>query len=154
MPLQLQGLKDVVMVMPMSYVEVIAEFKDFTDNDVPYMYHCHMLHHEDDGMMGSFIVIDTNATDIQSDNAINFLIYPNPAANTLFIQLDNNTTWVEIKIVNILGEVLYNHQEKATDHILIDISGLAPGTYTLKLETNIGNSSKNNYCELAELIFR
>lgn len=141
-PLQLQGLKDVVMVMPMSYVEVIAEFKDFTDNDVPYMYHCHMLHHEDDGMMGSFIVIDTNATDIQSDNAINFLIYPNPAANTLFIQLDNNTTWVEIKIVNILGEVLYNHQEKATDHILIDISGLAPGTYTLKLETNIGNSSK------------
>jgi len=141
-PLQLQGLKDVVMVMPMSYVEVIAEFKDFADNDVPYMYHCHMLHHEDDGMMGSFRVIDTNATNIESDNGINFLIYPNPAANNLFIQLDNNTTWVEIKIVNILGEVLYNHQEKATDHILIDISGLAPGTYTLKLETNIGNSSK------------
>lgn len=141
-PLQLQGLKDVVMVMPMSYVEVIAEFKDFADNDVPYMYHCHMLHHEDDGMMGSFRVIDTNATDIQSDNAINFLIYPNPAANTLFIQLDNNTNWVEIKIVNILGEVLYNRQEKANDHILIDTSELPAGTYTLNLETNMGNISK------------
>ena len=26
--------------------------------DRPYMYHCHMLNHEDQGMMGQFVVVE------------------------------------------------------------------------------------------------
>ena len=32
-------------------------FSDYADPDTPYMYHCHLLHHEDSGMMGQFVVV-------------------------------------------------------------------------------------------------
>ena len=52
-----QGLKDTVLVDPGSTVRVITEFADFADPDHPYMYHCHILEHEDAGMMGQFVVV-------------------------------------------------------------------------------------------------
>lgn len=52
-----QGLKDTVLVDPDSTVRVIAEFSDFADPKRPYMYHCHILEHEDAGMMGQFVVV-------------------------------------------------------------------------------------------------
>jgi FtsP/CotA-like multicopper oxidase with cupredoxin domain len=32
-------------------------FSDHADPDTPYMYHCHLLAHEDSGMMGQFAVV-------------------------------------------------------------------------------------------------
>jgi FtsP/CotA-like multicopper oxidase with cupredoxin domain len=52
-----RGLKDTVLVDPGSAVRVIAEFADFADPQHPYMYHCHILEHEDAGMMGQFLVV-------------------------------------------------------------------------------------------------
>ena len=52
-----RGLKDTVLVDPGSAVRVIAEFVDFADPQHPYMFHCHILEHEDAGMMGQFVVI-------------------------------------------------------------------------------------------------
>lgn len=31
---------------------------DLARPETPYMYHCHMLLHEDQGMMGQFVVIE------------------------------------------------------------------------------------------------
>ena len=56
-----QGRKDVVYVPSMGSARVITRFDDFADPDMPYMYHCHLLMHEDEGMMGQFVVIDPNA---------------------------------------------------------------------------------------------
>ena len=42
---------------PDTTVRVIARFEDYADPDVPYMFHCHVLQHEDDGMMGQFVVV-------------------------------------------------------------------------------------------------
>ena len=50
------GLKDTVLVDPGEIVRVIAEFSDYADDKQPYMYHCHILEHEDAGMMGQFVV--------------------------------------------------------------------------------------------------
>ncbi len=36
---------------------VQVEMTDYTDANIPYMYHCHFLEHEDNGMMGQFTVI-------------------------------------------------------------------------------------------------
>jgi FtsP/CotA-like multicopper oxidase with cupredoxin domain len=52
-----RGLKDTVLVDPRSAVRVITEFADFADPTHPYMYHCHILEHEDAGMMGQFVVV-------------------------------------------------------------------------------------------------
>jgi len=51
------GLKDTVLVRPNERVRVLLEFSDYADPDRPYMYHCHILEHEDAGMMGQFTVV-------------------------------------------------------------------------------------------------
>ena len=52
-----RGLKDTVLVYPGEMVRVIAKFTDYADPNHPYMYHCHILEHEDAGMMGQFTVV-------------------------------------------------------------------------------------------------
>ncbi|MDR3082814.1 MAG: multicopper oxidase domain-containing protein [Streptomyces sp.] len=34
-----------------------VEFGRHTDPRTPYMYHCHILKHEDKGMMGQFVIV-------------------------------------------------------------------------------------------------
>ena len=52
-----KGYKDTVRVDPNSSVKFVVKMIDYTNNsNNPYMYHCHILEHEDNGMMGTFIV--------------------------------------------------------------------------------------------------
>ena len=48
-----QGLKDVVLVLPGERVKVLMKFEDHTGL---YLYHCHILEHEDMGMMRNYRV--------------------------------------------------------------------------------------------------
>ena len=50
------GLKDTVYLPANSRVEAIVQFDVATVANAPYMYHCHILEHEDAGMMGQFTV--------------------------------------------------------------------------------------------------
>ncbi len=50
------GFKDTVIVKPREQVRLLLRFEENTDPDNPYMYHCHILEHEDAGMMGQFVV--------------------------------------------------------------------------------------------------
>lgn len=56
-PPELSGWKDTVYVTPGSTVRLIMRFTDYADPNVPYMFHCHLLEHEDAGMMGQFVVV-------------------------------------------------------------------------------------------------
>jgi bilirubin oxidase len=51
------GWKDTVRVESGERLRIIMRFTDFTDEQNPYMYHCHILEHEDRGMMGQFLVV-------------------------------------------------------------------------------------------------
>ncbi len=51
------GRKDVVLVHPGENVRILIRFDHYTDAETPYMYHCHILEHEDAGMMGQFTVV-------------------------------------------------------------------------------------------------
>ena len=53
-----RGRKDTVFVPNGSKVRIVVEFGNFSDPHVPYMYHCHLLRHEDDGMMGQFLMVE------------------------------------------------------------------------------------------------
>lgn len=55
---ELSGLKDTVFLPPGQPVRLLLTFTDYADAHTPYMYHCHMLLHEDEGMMGQFVVLD------------------------------------------------------------------------------------------------
>ncbi len=56
-PPEERGLKDTVRVLSGETVRVILRFEHYRDPDTPYMYHCHMLEHEDRGMMAQFVVV-------------------------------------------------------------------------------------------------
>jgi FtsP/CotA-like multicopper oxidase with cupredoxin domain len=51
------GLKDTVLVNPNETVRVITRFENYADETAAYMYHCHILEHEDQGMMAQFVVV-------------------------------------------------------------------------------------------------
>ncbi|MEQ3540550.1 multicopper oxidase domain-containing protein [Pseudonocardia tropica] len=53
-----RGWKDTVYVAPRTTTRVLLRFGRHTDPHTPYMYHCHLLYHEDRGMMGQFVVVE------------------------------------------------------------------------------------------------
>lgn len=52
-----RGWKDTVLVPNAETVWVIMRFPEYADPHLPYMFHCHILEHEDMGMMGQFVVV-------------------------------------------------------------------------------------------------
>jgi len=68
-PLHMQGWKDILLIPGhMSTAKFITKFEDFADDNIPFMYHCHMLVHEDEGMMGQFTVVDNNTLIVDHNN--------------------------------------------------------------------------------------
>jgi FtsP/CotA-like multicopper oxidase with cupredoxin domain len=57
-PPELAGWKDTIPLPPGVPVRLIMSFEDYADPESPYMYHCHLLRHEDQGMMGQFVVVE------------------------------------------------------------------------------------------------
>lgn len=57
-PPHLAGWKDTVFLAQGSEAHLLLRFTDYADPETPYMYHCHILMHEDMGMMGQFVVVD------------------------------------------------------------------------------------------------
>ncbi|HHB80954.1 MAG TPA: oxidase [Aliiroseovarius sp.] len=51
------GRKDTVLVQPGERVQILIRFDHYADPEAPYMFHCHILEHEDAGMMGQFTVV-------------------------------------------------------------------------------------------------
>jgi len=59
----LRGPKDTVFVSDDHSVRLAVQFGHHTDPDTPYMFHCHLLRHEDNGMMGQFVVVEPGTED-------------------------------------------------------------------------------------------
>ena len=57
-PPEESGWEDSVLVNDDREVVIAARFDTYAAEDIPYMLHCHILDHEDLGMMGQFLVID------------------------------------------------------------------------------------------------
>ena len=51
-----QGWKDMVVLDADGWSEIVVRFDHPATERFPYMYHCHILEHEDRGMMGQFTV--------------------------------------------------------------------------------------------------
>lgn len=53
-----RGWKDTILIAPGSTTELTVPFSAHADPTTPYMYHCHMLWHEDQGMMAQYVLTD------------------------------------------------------------------------------------------------
>jgi blue copper oxidase len=56
-PPALAGWKDTVFIPPGETVRLLVQTPGYSDPATPYMFHCHLLQHEDNGMMGQFVVV-------------------------------------------------------------------------------------------------
>jgi blue copper oxidase len=56
-PPQLAGWKDTLFLPPASTMRLLVQMPGYADPALPYMFHCHLLQHEDNGMMGQFLVV-------------------------------------------------------------------------------------------------
>jgi blue copper oxidase len=56
-PVDEMDLKDSVKAGLGQTERFIMRFEDFSDAQTTYVYHCHTLEHEDNGMMGQFVVV-------------------------------------------------------------------------------------------------
>ena len=106
------GRKDVVLVNAMGSVRFITKFEDFADNSVPYMYHCHMLVHEDNGMMGQFIVVDESTAgegelDVTPSEFTLYPAYPNPFNPITSLRYDlPEDALVNITVYDMMGRIV------------------------------------------------
>jgi hypothetical protein len=121
-------------------IKFIAKFDDYADALHPFMYHCHISLHEDEGMMGQFVVTDPKNQVNITENVSPFSLYPNPANNTLYFNFSNpNQNIYYVRIVDAVGRTVL--MLPAPDLSKgIDISEFNSGIYTVILTD--GDSKK------------
>lgn len=106
-PAELQGYHDVVLVPAgMGTVRFITTFADHSNDTVPYMFHCHMLTHEDDGMMGQFLVVDQTNELGENPTADSWTIYPNPSNGTITLMTQDSGVF---SVIDTWGRIVNEH---------------------------------------------
>jgi bilirubin oxidase len=128
------GWKDVMYVPRNENVSFVAKFNDYADALHPFMYHCHFSNHEDDGMMGQFVVVGNQSTNVdEAKQSVGFSVYPNPSSEKIFIKLENAVTEVYyVTITNINGKTMMMLPQPEM-YKGIDISALSKGIYYIQL---------------------
>lgn len=127
-PVHERGRKDVVLVMPQETVRFITKFETFTDTVVPYPFHCHILMHEDDGMMGQFLVVPSGFTGIDDNFVLtqSITVFPNPTSSFLQFELPENEL-VSYRITDMSGKVVQKQDNFSGN--TIHVSQLSQGIY-------------------------
>ena len=130
-----EGKKDVVLVNPNETVRFIMKFEDFPDPDNTYMYHCHLLDHEDAGMMAQFIMVDSSffsSIDIVNDNKAS--VFPNPATDMVQVSLEDITI-DKITVLNSTGKVIKEITGIENTQHQIHIQNFTSGVYIIAVES-------------------
>jgi FtsP/CotA-like multicopper oxidase with cupredoxin domain len=124
-----QGWKDVVLVKNQETVRFIAKFEDYADADSmhPFMFHCHIALHEDDGMMGQFIVTDNASSILAPQNTTRLKLFPNPTNGALYFSMEDMQQPMDVEVINT-DEQKVNASWNNTTHC-IDILKQPAGIY-------------------------
>lgn len=136
-PANMLGFKDVMIVRKGSQMTFQARFDDFGATTIDpkngYMYHCHILTHEDHSMMHQFSVVSDSICKILhiKENSLSksnkFMLYPNPAENE--IRLRGNTEQIGIiQFLDLTGRILYQESVAPFNgEILFNVTELPKG---------------------------
>ena len=137
------GWKDVMMVHSGETVRIIKEFEDYSSPTAPYMSHCHILEHEDAGMMTHWVVVNQAGTGIISKNSSlsenGFSIFPNPSNGNINLSLTvKNEGKYSINLFNQAGQkieiVLHNEfLNKGEHNFFVNLNELPNGFYYCQL---------------------
>jgi spore coat protein A len=145
-----KGWKDTAVMLPGEVTRVIARF----DRVGRYVWHCHILSHEDHEMMRPFHVgplpLPKQGIEVASQ-AVDYRLeqnYPNPfnPSTVINFSIPENNTMVSLRVYNLLGEevgTLINQTVPAGNHeVQFDASGLSSGIYFYTLTAGDFASTK------------
>jgi len=132
-PAEQRGWKDVILVRSNQTVRFIARFDDYADAEHPFMYHCHIALHEDEGMMGQFVVTEQPTQLPSMKLAESYAtLYPNPASESIMVALSNPANQVYyISIKNMQGKTVMMLPQPELNKG-IDIGELPAGMYIME----------------------
>lgn len=133
-----QGWKDVVLVKSRETVRFIARFSNFADAEHPYMFHCHIALHEDEGMMGQFVVVPS-PTDVIDVDQGDVVVCPNPAAEHFTIT--TSTPLQRIVLINELGAIVSTQDAGNATSVTMETGHLPTGSYIVHCYASDGHSS-------------
>jgi len=139
-PSNMAGRKDVVLVPAGQTVKFITKFETFCDSMAMYMYHCHMLPHEDDGMMGQFVVTCPANVGVNDNVRLEkeLLVYPNPAHTNIIIKQTSTEMISEIKLRDYSGKVVIYRDNIHSGEIDLNLIDQSSGIYFIEIKTNKG----------------
>lgn len=126
-----QGWKDVLYLPRNENATFIAKFDDYADPIHPFMYHCHFSNHEDDGMMGQFVVNNPSSITDNIPDESQYILFPNPASDKIFIK-DTGIEIYYITIVNSVGKSVMMLPQPEI-HKGISIAHLPKGMYYMQI---------------------
>jgi len=135
-----EGWLDTKVMFPGEVTRIIAKF----DRTGKYVWHCHILSHEDHDMMRPFIVIapaTTSQSAVQAASKNNLSIFPNPLASIATIQMTlAEQGSVSIKIYNAQGTevaTVFSGDKAAGKYsIPFNAGKLSAGVYICRLVIN------------------
>ena len=131
-----RGRKDELLIFPNETIRFITQFTDFADSVTPFMYHCHMLTHEDMGMMGQYVVIDsswiTGAPQISNDRSV--LVFPNPGGGVFRVQSSEFIAGDVLEVFDFFGKKILAEKISSAE-IEIDLRRFPDGNYFLRSGT-------------------
>ena len=137
LPDELFGWKDVQLIRggaEMSYVARFDSFPSPYDMDSlfthGFMYHCHILTHEDNSMMHQFVVVDSLVTITSTDEVgevKTLTLSPNPANNTITFKGDFTDAGV-LRFYDLHGRLLDERDMQSLPGSNVSVDHLPRGT--------------------------
>ncbi|MBS1910875.1 MAG: multicopper oxidase domain-containing protein [Bacteroidetes bacterium] len=139
----MNGPKDDVLILPGWTLRFLGQYDDYPSPIDPmncYMYHCHILTHEDSlggGMMHQFVVADTVTSSVAEarGGAQQMELVPRPAEGIAYL-MGHSTRTSTVTIFDIEGRRIRTQQLPVFNgSAVIDIGGLAAGPYLVEWRT-------------------
>ncbi len=158
MPVEYLGRKDDIWILPGDVVRFVTKFDDF-GSPMPfevatetYMYHCHILPHEDGmyaasnvhaGMMLQFAVWDGTVRITEAQEIGDGMqLYPNPAHDVLHLRGESRIP-SELRIYDIQGRLLHKEALSAFNgDVSIPVADLAVGMILVEWSSAKGTFTK------------
>jgi len=137
------GWKDVVVVYSQETVRIIKSFEDYADPESPYMSHCHILEHEDVGMMTHWIVADTiggEVTALQFDGVDDRVTIPYDPS--MPIESFTVSAWIKLQQPAGRAVIIARGEDDNSFNLSWQLYVKPNGTLEVMLE----DSNEQNYC--------
>ena len=72
-------------------------------------------------------------TDYEKNELSNALIYPNPVMDELTVELSGFTETLQVKIINLQGQTIYDERFENTSKFELEVEWLKSGAYIMEI---------------------